>query len=60
MATCEYTISAVQITPNPVKTGESFIISVTLEPKKYGIITSAGKFIKTALGAIISPKKVGG
>lgn len=40
-AQCNVAITDVKITPNPVTTGELFIISVTVMPEQFRIVTMA-------------------
>lgn len=43
-------ITSVRITPNPVQTGKSIIISVRIEKRQFGLSTAAGRIIVNGAG----------
>lgn len=56
MAVANVIITECKLTPNPIQTGRTFIISVKVEDRYFGIATAAGRMIKNANGAAIARK----
>lgn len=50
MAQCNIAITEVKLTPNPVYTGEKFIISVTIIPEEFRIVTKETEILTDKSG----------
>lgn len=56
MAVANVIITECKLTPNLIQTGKTFIISVKVEDRYFGIATAAGRMIKNANGEVIAQK----
>lgn len=57
MAEANVIITSAKLTPSIVNTNQSFIISVGIEQRWFGLATAAGQMIKQSDGAVIATKK---